>query len=273
MSEIPKVPTINIGNIIERKVQEAHMNRNNDDVARKLTGIEWDKLKINEKNDSISMDESWRTISRALGKELFGIELCVVQNIGDFKYFDLLNVMKKIYKYQQSYTPVTYGVIGQLSELAQKTPEMENNVKQLSKFLKSESYENYSEPLTLSWTNGEKGEKLKSISVTLTNFSTYVLPWNTFMESNITLAVDPEREELSGMKTIYIIDEVVYVDKINIEVTIGEKQAELQIDAKTTRGTPVAIHYEKFSLDQNGFFNDNNGSSEVNPLAKFVKIH
>ena len=267
MSEIPKVPTINIGKIIKRKVQEAHMNRNNDDVARKLTGIEWDKLKINEKNDSISMDESWRTISRALGKELFGIELCVVQNIGEFKYFDLLNVMKKIYKYQPSYTPVTYGVIGQLSDLAQNTPEMENNVKQLSKFLKSESYENYSEPLTLSWTNGEKGEKLKSISVTLTNFSTYVLPWNSFMQSNITLAVDPERDEVtyefagvpkSVISKIYIIDEVVYVDKIKIEVTIGEKQAELQIDAKTTRGTPVAFHYEKFSLDQNGFVGDNN---------------
>ena len=53
MSKIPKVFTINIGKLIKRKVQEAHMDRKVADIDKKLTEIKWDKLKINEKNDSI----------------------------------------------------------------------------------------------------------------------------------------------------------------------------------------------------------------------------
>ena len=105
------------------------------------------------------------------------------------------------------------------------------------------------------------------MSEKLENYIFFDLKPHTVLLHNTVTA-----EALRGSKTIYLIDEVVYVDQIEIDVTIGDRQVKLEIPKSTTRGTPLAFHYEKFALEENGTLGDN-VTSQVNPLAKFMKTH
>ena len=92
--------------------------------------------------------------------------------------------------------------------------------------------------------NWEEGEK--SITIEMSNMTKLVTNWAGIGEGN--LVIDNSLEDLQGIKTIYIISEVIYAERITVEVNLGTARMSDEITTKT----PVAFNYMKFPVDKWG---------------------
>merc|ERR1719153_718706 len=92
--------------------------------------------------------------------------------------------------------------------------------------------------------NWEEGEK--SITVEMSDLSKLVTNWAGIGEGS--LVIDNRLEDLQGIKSIFIISEVIYADKISVDVKVGTARMSDEIKVKT----PVAFSYMKFPVDKLG---------------------
>merc|ERR1711875_83160 len=89
-------------------------------------------------------------------------------------------------------------------------------------------------------------EREKSITIEMSNITKLVTNWASIGEGN--LVIDNSLEDLQGIKTIYIISEVIYAEKILVEVNVGTASMSDEITVRT----PVAFSYMKFPVDKLG---------------------
>ena len=76
-------------------------------------------------------------------------------------------------------------------------------------------------------------------------FTHPVTNW-TIGEGN--LVIENNMEDLRGINTIYIISEVIYAQKVRVEVEVGNANMSDEINKRI----PVAFSYMKFPMDKMG---------------------
>ena len=81
------------------------------------------------------------------------------------------------------------------------------------------------------------------------------------------MVIDNRLEDLQGIKSIFIISEVIYADKISVDVKVGTARMSDEI---TTR-TPVAFNYMKFPVDKLGVLQPAK-DGKLNTVAAFKLV-
>ena len=87
--------------------------------------------------------------------------------------------------------------------------------------------------------------------------------------ANKQLVLDKGLDLIKPLKTIYLINEVVYADNISLNVKFGGGKSKKE-DIITSR-TPVAFSYNKFSVNSNGVLGPAM-KNKVDPDADFYLV-
>ena len=114
------------------------------------------------------------------------------------------------------------------------------------------------------WVKGDR-----SVTVQLTGLTKLVTNW-TMTEGS--MVIDTSMEELQEVRKVYVISEVVYADKLVVEVDTGEQKLEQQLGP----GVPVAFSYFKFPVGRGGALQagqDRPGNREVDFLLVVEEGH
>ena len=197
----------------------------------KMPSIDWNKL-----NSPSAIDVSWSILAPEISDKFFSGTLIAVPNINDADYFDLMVCFSKISYFWQR---TTFRLLGHFLDISAPARK-DHNMNQLWDILRNPLKEDLnSTSYSHTWTD----EKKKSISIRMTGLSKYEVNWNI---PHGSLALDCEKVDLCN-KSVYVISEVVYAEKVIIDVQVNKKN----IIEKRNK-IPVAFSYLKFPVDDNG---------------------
>merc|ERR1719348_785859 len=106
-----------------------------------------------------------------------------------------------------------YNLLDHISDLVKTTgpppgTDLNELLKTYSKTIKEDIQPSYSN----TWTKGKK-----SVSVVVEGMSKHVVNWALYSHS---LVLDTAKPFIHGLKTIYIISEVVYAEGIEVELSV-----------------------------------------------------
>ena len=199
-----------------------------------MPSINWNKL------DSPNPIVAWSILAQEISDKFFSGTLLAVPAIEEAASFDLMVCFSKISHFWQS-TP-TYRLIGHFMDISAPAKNemelMEVLRNPLKEDLNSTSYSH-------TWTDDNKS---KTVTIKMSGLSKYELNWNLKQGS---LVIDCEKVDLSN-GSVYIISEVVYAEKVTIDVQVEKNERSerklMEVDVKI----PVAFSYLKFPVDRNG---------------------
>ena len=179
---------------------------------------------------------AWSLVSKEISDQFFAGTLLTVPTLEDASYFDLMvcfsrinsNIVSKI-----TMSKPEFRLHGHFLDIAADKHVLESLGNPLKEDLNLTSY-------SYKWTDRNS----KSITIKMEGMKKYVMNWNL---DGRRLVLDSEKVDLRK-ENVYVISEVVYADKIIVEVQISNSANVLQIENQI----PVAFSYMKFPVDKNG---------------------
>ena len=206
-----------------------------------MPDIDWDILK------KLDLKVAWRFAAKDMSKEFFSSQMVVVPHIEEASFYDLMvcftkekvGMLEKMTKAEPE-----YQLLGHISDLVRVRSEDGSPRTDTGELLYTCQHPSMEEiEITTHSRTWEEGKK--SITVEMTGLSKYVTNW-AIGEGNLVL--DTDMVDLQGIKTIYIISEVIYAQKVRVEVVIGTRILADEI----LKRIPVAYSYMKFPMDKMG---------------------
>ena len=208
-----------------------------------MSSIEWKSMKVADTHIA------WRLCSVELSKTFFSSfsDMVVVPNIQEASYFNLLACFSK---------PNPKGVMNNVKKLWKKSPDycLHGHIAELSRYDKIKALFNaitvkadVASSKSVMWETTSDGIS-KKIRIELQGLSKENIDWSQLDEGD--LVFDREVLDLEGRRTLFIITEVIYAEKVGINVSVsvdkGIKETTLDINKKI----PVAFSYMKFPMDK-----------------------
>ena len=207
-----------------------------------MSNITWDAL------DQVNLKVAWRLVSKDMSKEFFNSRMVTVPHIEEAAFYDLMVCFaKKDMRMLDKLARVgpEYHLHGHVADLVKVSSEDGSPVSNMDELLYTCQHPAKEEMVIMGYKkNWEEGEK--SITVEMSNMTKLVTNWAGIGEGS--LVIDNTLEDLHGIKTIYIISEVIYAERITVEVNVGKARMSDEITTKT----PVAFNYMKFPVDKLG---------------------
>ena len=204
---------------------------------------------------------AWKLVADALMAENIFPEMLLVTNIEDVPYFNLMVCFTKSESgfLNQFIRSAEYRIQGHITELVKKVGNPKTDLKNLMEMCSEIRKEKHViEGYMNTWHSGKKAIKVEmmDISKEAVNMS--------INEGNVVL--DTFKDSLKGISNIYIINEVIYAERVQIRVNVG-----YQTKLKTFERIPVAFSYKKFLVDNKG---DLHASvvSNIDTTAEFLPI-
>ncbi len=206
------------------------------------------------------LESIWDEIAPNLSKLIFNNKMVVVRNLEDVQLFDLFICFVKDAKGLLG--KKEYALIGHICDLIKTTgrpPGTNLNLllKTCSNLIKEDVCDNF----TYNWK--KDGD---AITVDITGMSKYVINWAIYTEK---LVLDKSLDLIKPIKTIYLINEVVYAEKITLNVKFGGGKSK-QEDLINSR-TPLAFSYNKFPVNSDGVLGPAI-KNKVDPDADFYLV-
>ena len=206
-----------------------------------------------------SLVEAWGMVKKDLGKDLFPGQLVVVPHIQEAAYYNLMvcftkcqtGVLDKVARVGSF-----YRLHGHLADLVDVTQTKMAELLFVSEHpVKEEiSLPDYSH----TWVKDRR-----TISVELSGLIKLVTNW-TINEGSLVL--DTGLEELEGVRKLYIISEVVFADRVRVEVTTGEQVLTDQV----IQQVPMAFSYMKFPVTTEGVVKGVRGRGDLDREGEFL---
>jgi len=208
-----------------------------------MSSIEWKSMKVADTHIA------WRLCSVELSKTFFSSfsDMVVVPNIQEASYFNLLACFSK---------PNPKGVMNNVKKLWKKSPDycLHGHIADLSRYDNIKALFNaitvkadVASSKSVMWQTTSDGIS-KKIRIELQGLSKENINWSQLDEGD--LVFDREVLDLEGRQTLFIITEVIYAEKVGINVSVsvdkGIKETTLDINKKI----PVAFSYMKFPMDK-----------------------
>ena len=206
-----------------------------------MRSFDWSRIK------DLNLKHAWRTLSTEISKEFFGDEMVVVPNIGDAPYYDLMvsfSKNKSGFVDKLARVPAEYKLLGHFSDLAKTFISHDGGpVTDSTEFLYMCQHPAFEDIRPTE--HGMVWEKdSKRIRVELKGLKKVVTNWTVDSGS---LVLDLELEELHDVKSVYVISEVIYSERVFMEMRLADKKL-----ADEIRNIPVAFSYVKFPVDKDG---------------------
>ena len=199
----------------------------------KMPSIDWNKLNFPDPF------VAWSILAQEISDKFFSRTLIAVPAIDHAEYYDLMVCFAKIVHFWQ-WTP-TFRLLGHFLDISAPTKnemELMEFINPLKEDLNSTSY-------SYTWTDDNKS---KTVTIKMSGLSKYELNWNLNQGS---LVIDCEKVDLSN-GSVYIISEVVYAQKVTIDVQVEKKERSERKLMEVDVQIPVAFSYLKFPVDKNG---------------------
>ena len=205
-----------------------------------MSDINWDIL------NKLDLKVAWRLAAKDMSKEFFSSQMVMVPHIEEASFYDLMVCFtkEKVGMLEKMVKAGEYQLLGHISDLVRSSPEDGSPKTNMGELLSTCQHPSKEEIETTSYTRTWEDGK-KSIAVKMTGLTKYVTNW-AIGQGN--LVIDTSMEDLQGIKTIYIISEVVYAQKVRVEVEIGKSSFADEIKKRI----PVAFTYMKFPMDKMG---------------------
>ena len=205
-----------------------------------MPDIAWDILKQTD------LKVAWRLAAKDMSKEFFSSQMVVVPHIEEASFYDLMvcftkekiGVLEKLAKVGPE-----YQLQGHISDLVRTSTEDGSPKTNMEELLHTCQHPSKEDIKTTNYSKSWSEEK-KTITVEMSG-SKYVTHW-TIGAGN--LVINTSMEDLQGINTVYIISEVIYAEKVRVEVEVGK---EILADELKKR-IPVAFSYMKFPVDKMG---------------------
>jgi len=206
-----------------------------------MRSIDWSRIK------DLNFKQAWRILSSEISNKFFHDEMDVVPNIGDAAYYDLMVCFSKNksgFVDKLAGAPAEYKLLGHFSDLAKTFISHDGGpVTDSSDFLYMCQHPSFEDirprDHSMIW---EKNSKM--IHIELNGLRKVVTNWT--VESG-SLVLDLELEELNGIKSVYIIGEVIYSERVFMEMKVSDGKLACEIS-----NVPVAFSYIKFPVDKDG---------------------
>ena len=211
-----------------------------------MSELDWDTLK------EANISDAWRLVAKTLTIDCFS-QLLVVPQIDEASQFDLMCCFTKA-KAGVIDDELEYQLQGHIMDLIKTVGNPQTRVENLEEICLhpvQEDFEDSGHQIKL------KHGINKAISVELSDLDKKVVNW-TIDASDIV--IDTFKERLSNIDQIYIITEVVYADKVCIEVKVDKEIASKNLKTRI----PVAFAYKTFSVGEDGIL-----SKVADGLANF----
>jgi hypothetical protein len=206
------------------------------------------------------MKSIWDEIAPNLSKLVFNNKMVVIRNLEDVKLFDLFICFVKDAKGLLG--KKEYALIGHICDLIKTTgPPPGTNLNLLLKTCSNLIKEDVCENFQYNWK--KDGD---AITVDIQGMNKYVINWAIY---NKQLVLDKSLDLIKPLKTIYLINEVVYADNVSLNVKFGGGKIKKE-DIITTR-TPLAFSYNKFPVNSEGVLGPAI-KNKVDPSADFYLV-
>ena len=200
------------------------------DQLTEMSDVNWSKLNHLEPN------LAWSVLASEISDTFFNGTLLVVPTIEEAFYFDLMvcfskvndNILNKMSKSK-------CRLHGHFLDLASEGKTDKKLLKVLRNPLKEDINSDYSSY----WSDGNS----RAVTITLQGMKKYVMNWN--LDGDLVL--DHKKFDLRN-RSVYVISEVVYAEKIIVEVQIYYTKNVYHFEQER----PVAFSYLKFPVDKNG---------------------
>merc|ERR1719419_1149220 len=186
-----------------------------------MSSIEWKSMKVADTHIA------WSLCSVELSKTFFSSDMVVVPNIQEASYFNLLACFSK---------PNPKGVMNNVKKLWKKSPDycLHGHIADLSRYDNIKALFNaitvkadVASSKSVMWQTTSDGIS-KKIRIELQGLSKENIDWSQLDEGD--LVFDREVLDLEGRQTLFIITEVIYAEKVSIEVSVDEKTEETTLD-------------------------------------------
>ena len=207
-----------------------------------MSDISWNLL------DQVNLKVAWRLVSKDMSKSFFNSRMVTVPHIEEAVFYDLMvcftkknaGMLEKLAKVGPEYH--LHGHIADLVKVYTEDGNPKTNMQELLYTCQHPSEEQIeTKGYRKIWEEGEK-----SITVEMSDLSKLVTNWAAISEGS--LVIDNRLEDLQDVKNVFIISEVIYADKISVDVRVGAARLSDEILVKT----PVAFSYMKFPVDKLG---------------------
>ena len=180
-----------------------------------MPDIAWDILK------QVNLKVAWRLVAKDMSKVFFSSQMVAVPHIEEASFYDLMvcftkekvGMLEKLAKVGPEYQ--LHGHIADLVRIYTEDGQPRNNMEELLYTCQHPSEEQIE--ITSHTKTWEEGKKY--ITVEMSGLTKYVTNW-TIGASN--LVIDTNMEDLHGIYTVYIISEVIYAEKVRVEVEVGK---------------------------------------------------
>ena len=225
-----------------------------------MPDIAWDILK------QVNLKVAWRLVAKDMSKAFFSSHMVVVPHIEEASFYDLMvsftkenvGMLEKLAKVGPEYQ--LHGHISDLVRIQTEDGHPTTNMQELLYTCQHPSQEQIE--ITSHRKTWEEGKK--SITVEMSGLTKYVTNW-TIGEGN--LVIDNNVEDLQDITTIYIISEVIYAQKVCVEVEVGKASMSDEINKRI----PVAFSYMKFPMDKMGVLQQAK-NTKLNTSAEFQLV-
>ena len=200
-----------------------------------MPNIDWNKL------HSPNPIVAWSILAQEISGKFFARSLLAVPSIDQASYYDLMVCFSKVSHFWQLTS--SFRLLGHFLDISAPS---KRNEPELWEFMKNPLKEDLNATsYSHTWTDDNNS---KSVTIKMAGLSKYELNWNLKQGS---LVLDCEKVDLCN-DSVYIISEVVYAEKVIIDIQINTKEKYdsniVEIDSKI----PVAFSYLKFPVDKNG---------------------
>ncbi|GFS35245.1 uncharacterized protein TNIN_335311 [Trichonephila inaurata madagascariensis] len=216
-----------------------------DDLYRKL-------------GDEPDIDITWKLLRELIGQQLFGSEYVTVPYIESAVYYNQLFLFtkKKSLLSRLGLRPPKYKTVGNLDYLVNRDistwiPQFDFSPWDVADGLTM--YREYKLRVASNRSTVEKAIELMIMEAHVRSAQP-PLPGTVTIHTNLL-------QDLQGVKTLYVITDVVFASYVKLSVMMGNRQKSLVYD----HDTPIGFKYRKFSLRSDGYF-----VAEMNTALKFT---
>ncbi|GBM19772.1 hypothetical protein AVEN_208647-1 [Araneus ventricosus] len=226
-------------------------------LRRTVEGWMGDDLyrKLGEEPD---IELTWKLLRELIGQQLFGSEYVTVPYIESAAYYNQLFVFvkKKNIWSKLGIRPPKYKTVGNLDYLVNRDASTWIPQFDFSPWDVADGLNMYREYRLRVASNTASVEKAIELLVLEAHVRSALppLPGTTTIHTNLL-------GDLQGVKTLYVITDVVFAGFMKLSVQMGDRQESLVYE----RDTPIGFRYKKFSLSADGRF-----VSEMDTSLKFT---
>ena len=198
-----------------------------------VSEIDWDLL------GETNLKVAWRLVANLLGKDCFP-GMLAVPNIEEANFFDLMMCFME--DDQLDLNGNEFKICGHVVDVARVYEEDGFPCTNMSELLYACSHLP-NEELEITSKRSYWSHDDKTILIEMSGLTKRIIDWTNFSEGS--LVVD---KTVSGLKSIYIISEVIYADYLKVEVNVGG----FTLSDEIKKSIPVAFKYKKFAVNSLG---------------------